>query len=461
MPRVGWVAVAVLTIGFAAPVGAQPLGPQAPTGGPPLPHTPILPRPTARSNVSSEPMQAILGAPVGVGEIAVTPAGFVDTPATPKPRRGASLGVPHAIGALSQPDATPAAPISSALVESSFARPTPPANDAVNDFLTNRSELHGRERDTEQREKGKGRVSKSGSWVSRQQEDWGNRITDVLGARNGWFRSDHLFDGFISPVTNPFLFEDPRSLTELRPIFIYQNVPSRQPDFNGGHVAFFGTQGRLALSDRWSVVFNKFGGIWTDSNAPSPYAGNHSGFAELWLGPKWTFYRGEETGTLAAAGLQFQFPAGPSNVFQNTGTLSIVPYASFAQNFLRDFQFGSFNFMANTGYSFSVNNQRSSYYWLSAHLDFDVGNFHRFYPLVEMNWFLVTTDGQSRPVGAEGRDLFNLGGQAAGTGLLTGAFGGRYKITESAQIGAAFEFPFAGKRDFFQNRFTLDFILRY
>jgi hypothetical protein len=57
--------------------------------------------------------------------------------------------------------------------------------------------------------------------------------------------------------------------------------------------------------------------------------------------------------------------------------------------------------------------------------------------------------------------LINFGGQAGGTGLLTGAFGGRVKITESAQLGAAFEIPFAGRRDLFRNRFTVDFILRY
>jgi hypothetical protein len=458
----------LLATGFAAPVGAQPLGPlepvapAAPGGGPPLASTPILPHAAPRPNVGRDRPPAVLGAPVGVGEVAVTPAGFVDAPATPKPQRAASLGLPRAAGPGAAIEATPAAPAPSALVEAAIARPAAPAADPVNDFLSARSELRARQGDGDSPRRGAdaGGPPKWGSWVSRQPADWGERINDVMGVRNGWFRSDHTFDGFISPVTNPFLFEDPRSLTELRPIFIYQNVPSGQPDFRGGHVSYFGAQGRLALTDRWSIVFSKFGGIWTSANSPS-YSGTHSGFAELWLGPKWTFYRGLEDGILAAAGLQFQIPAGPSNVFQDTGTLSIVPYVSYAQNFLRDFRPGSFNFMANTGYAFSVNNQRSDYYWLSAHLDFDVGNLHRFYPLVEMNWFLVTADGRARPVGAEGRDLFNVGGQASGTGLLTGAFGGRVKITESAQIGAAFEFPFAGKRDFFQNRFTIDFILRY
>ena len=38
-------------------------------------------------------------------------------------------------------------------------------------------------------------------------------------------------------------------------------------------------------------------------------------------------------------------------------------------------------------------------------------------------------------------------GQASGSGLLTWAFGARYKFSESAQIGGAFEIPIAGPRD--------------
>jgi hypothetical protein len=76
-----------------------------------------------------------------------------------------------------------------------------------------------------------------------------------------------------------------------------------------------------------------------------------------------------------------------------------VPYVSYAQNFLRDFQWGSFNLMASTGYSFSTNSERSDYYWLSAHIDLDVANNHRFYPMFEMNWFLVTSKGSTTPGG--------------------------------------------------------------
>src|SRR5262245_20247467 len=61
----------------------------------------------------------------------------------------------------------------------------------------------------------------------------------------GTFQSDHCFDRFISPVSNPFFFEDPRALTELRPIFIYQHIPGSNPLFHGGSFEGFFLQGRL------------------------------------------------------------------------------------------------------------------------------------------------------------------------------------------------------------------------
>jgi hypothetical protein len=292
---------------------------------------------------------------------------------------------------------------------------------------------------------------------------FGDSVTDVLGDTGGKSRgrlqSDHCFDTFISPVTNPFLFEDPRSLTEIRPIFIYQKVPSSQPLFQGGNISYLGVQGRVAVTERLSFVFNKLGGIGINPNT-SLAIPDHTGFAELWLGPKYTFLRNTETGAIAAGGVQFQIPTGPHSVFQDTGTLSITPYFSYAQNFLRS-RSGSFNGILNTGYAISTNTQRSDYYYLSAHLDYDVGGKHRFYPLAELNWFYYTTNGTSAPYRFEGRDLINFGSQAKGSNLLTGALGGRVKVFKSSEFGAAFEIPFTGNRELFDYRWTVDFIWRY
>lgn len=447
MPRAVWVALALVATG--TPAVAQPHGPLEPTGGPPVAFdsTPVFP------DRNTQRLPPILGAPVGLADGApranLTPAGFVDAPAERRPQRAAGFGAPSVAPSFGgPPPGEPAAPIPTRVVDTAIARTayTAPAVDPVNEFLAKRSELK------DDRPGAKAPKSESGKF--------GETFEKIIGGRNGgWFRSDHMFDGFISPVSNPFLAEDPRSLTELRPIFIYQQVPSTQKDFRGGNISFFGAQARVAITDRWSLVFHKIGGISVNPGNSSPFPDDVS-LAELWVGPKYTFYRGEDNGAIVAGGLQFQLPIGSKSAFQDTGTLSLVPYVTYGQNFLRDFRLGSFNSILTSGYSFSTNNQRSDYYFLSAHLDFDAGNGHRFYPLMELNWLLYTTGGKARPIGAEGRDLINFGGQAK-NGLLTGTVGGRVKITESAQFGAGFEVPLAGPKDFFRYRFTMDFILRY
>jgi len=277
------------------------------------------------------------------------------------------------------------------------------------------------------------------------------------------FQSDHCFDEFISPVSNPFLFEDPRSLTEIRPIFMLQGTPDSARFFHGGDVEFFGIQARVAVTERVDFVMNKLGWVWTDIRAPEkgePFASN-GGFGELWLGPKFTFLRNDQTQTLGAAGVTFQIPAGSPSVFQNTGDVSIVPYMSFGQNFLRS-SYGSFNALGTTGYAFG-DHERTQYFFLSGHLDYDVANLHKIYPLIEINWMANTVAGQNMgPFGFEGGDLFNFGDRGqSGKENLTMALGGRYKFTEWAQVGSTIEFPLVKSSNLMDFRWTIDFIFRY
>ena len=142
------------------------------------------------------------------------------------------------------------------------------------------------------------------------------------------------------------------------------------------------------------------------------------------------------------------------------GRLSVVPYVSVGQSFLKT-RLGSFNTLANAGYSFSTNNQRSDYFYASGHLSFDLMNRQKFFPLAEVNWFQYTKDGITSGFGVEGRDLANIGSAVGRSGLFTGAVGARYRFGERWETGAAFELPFAGNKDLFRYRFTLDLIWRY
>jgi hypothetical protein len=277
------------------------------------------------------------------------------------------------------------------------------------------------------------------------------------------FQSDHAFDTFISPVSNPFLFEDPRALTEVRPIFIYQSAPSKNWVFKGGSSEFFGLQARVALTERWSIVMNKLGGVSLQPNG-NDFAGefgDHTGFAEIDIGPKYTFLRDDRTGTIGAAGLTFQIPAGSKNVFQDTGSLSLAPYISMAQAFGHS-QYGNFNAMGAFAYSFATDDKRSEYLNTSLHLDYDVANLHRIYPLVELNWYHYTRSGKARNLGFEGEDLVNFGSRGvSGHDFLSMAVGARFKLSEAWQFGIATEWPITGRKDITDFRLTIDTIIRY
>jgi hypothetical protein len=280
------------------------------------------------------------------------------------------------------------------------------------------------------------------------------------GPEGHCFESDHCFEYFASPVSNPFLFEDPRALTEARPIFLFQTIPGSNPVYRGGNAEFFGTQFRVALTERWSFVMNKLGGVSINPGGDSRLD-SATGFAEMWLGPKYTFLRNTETGTVAAAGVTFALPTGPPKVAQDTGKLSVIPYVTAAQNFGCT-NYGSFNAMGTMGYSFRTDSERSDYFFTSLHLDFDIGNQHRLYPLVELNWFHYSRSGGERPFNFEGRDLVNFGStDVSGRNNLSLATGVRYKFSEALQTGIALEFPLNGTRDINNFRLGVDLIFRY
>jgi len=283
---------------------------------------------------------------------------------------------------------------------------------------------------------------------------------DSNGARH-LFESDHSFDGFISPVTNPFYFEDPRSLTEVRPIFIYQGAPTHNSVFHGGDIEFFGVQARVAITEQFSFVVNELGFISSEPHDGRPDFEPHTGFAEIKLGPKFTFFRCDCTGTVAAAGLTFDIPAGAGKVQQDTGDLSLIPYLTAAQRILRT-PYGTLNGMGTLGYNFAVDNQRSDNFFMSLHLDYDVGDLHRIYPLVELNWFAYTGNGKARDLSFEGGDLFNFGStNASGRNEVSLALCARLKVNDRLSMGLAYEVPLTVHNKTEDFRITADVIFRY
>lgn len=282
------------------------------------------------------------------------------------------------------------------------------------------------------------------------------------------FQSDHAFDVFSSPVSNPFLFQDPRSLTEIKPLFIYNKVPTDNSVFNGSNIFWFGVQGSLAITEKLSVKIDKLGGQWTDLTAQpgatvpgASFYGNNSSFSEVWITPQWTFWRGERTSTVMATGVQFQIPSGSLSAGQGTGGFTINPYFSIAQNFWRT-SYGSMNVMGNLGFPISVNGDRNTVFTTSLHLDYDVANWHKLYPSLDLNIQSALSNGDQFAMNTYSPDMFNVGANAVkGLTNVTIAPGVRYKFTEMFQVGGAVEFLTTTHRSMDQFRFIADFIIKY
>jgi len=258
-------------------------------------------------------------------------------------------------------------------------------------------------------------------------------------------------------VTNPFFFEDPRALTEIRPVFIWQVTPSANPVFAGSNNFHYAVRGSVAITPHISFVFSRFGFSTLNIAGES-----ETGFSEVLLGPKITFLRDESCGTVAAIGLTFDIPAGSESVAQDTGSLALVPYFSIAQNFGKN-PYGSFNFMNTTGYTFRTDGARSEAFYSSFHLDFEIAK--RFYPMIELNWRAYTRNGSERPFNFEGNDLVNFGSTSiAGRHDLNLAIGGRIQLNNCIWWGIATEFNVLSNSDgrhLDRFRLTTDFIFRY
>ena len=206
----------------------------------------------------------------------------------------------------------------------------------------------------------------------------------------------------------------------------------------------------------------QLGGIWQHpgSGAPPEFSGNHSGFADLLIGPKWTFVHDPRSGTVMATGLLFDIPTAASDLMP-AGSLALFPYLSLAQGFGLS-SYGSFNFMGEVGFYFGANKRPSDYFSTNLHLDYDIGNLHKIYPLIEMTWRYYIENGNAHDLNFEGGDLLNFGAtDISGRNNLLLDLGVRYKFSECYQLGTAVEFPLVGTKDLDNFRFTVDFIIRY
>lgn len=291
------------------------------------------------------------------------------------------------------------------------------------------------------------------------------------------------FYGFVSPVSNPTIFEDPRSLTEIRPIFAYHQIPSSFPvaGVGGGDAYVVAAQLRLAITDRFSFIATKDGYTWVNLQnqalrgaVAQANHGSSNGWANLAFGFKGTLWQHADEDNLAmvSAGLRYEAPSGNKSVWQGYGKGQLNPFLSAMWGNDR------LHIMAYTGPRLALSGVNSSFYDFSFHADY---RFENFYPLVEVNWVQCLTGGNggiplSTVVDGEGFDFFNFGAtEAGGTGVATMALGARWRATDHKALwrpieiadrvgvidfGTTVEFPLTSQKWLFDWRITTDMIFR-
>jgi hypothetical protein len=277
----------------------------------------------------------------------------------------------------------------------------------------------------------------------------GGLIGGGLGSRLTSFikPSDHCFDDFISPMTNPTHFEDPRTLTEARFIYLRHKVPQAA---GSGTINLYGLQLRAALTDRLSVIATQDGYI----DSTNPLVDN--GWADLSAGLKYNLFRDPVGQGLLSVGGTFDMTNGSQRSLQGNGDGVFNFFVSGAQK-LNDVA----HYMGAFGVRLPNDTaaETSLMYW-SHHIDRKVTN--RLYLLAEANWYHWLDSGAGGIPGVEGGDLFNLGStNVTGNDIVTTAVGMKFKPSGHQEIGLAFEFPVTERRDVLDNRLTFDWIIRY
>jgi len=262
--------------------------------------------------------------------------------------------------------------------------------------------------------------------------------------------SDCRFGEFISPMTNPVYFEDPRNLTEARIIFLNHQVPGAV--LGGGPVQVLATQLRAALTERLSVIATKDGYVFAGDDSPPL-----EGWANVALGLKYNFYANAARQELLSAGVRVEMPTGSyANLQGSSGTSQFDMFLTGGK------QLGELSHVVSAaGFRLPAdpNDLNQQFYW-SLHLDCKLAN-RPIYGLLEFNWYHWMTDVQGGPTFG-GLDLWNFGSDdVAGTNIVTGAFGLKWKPRSSIEAGVCWEVPLTARRDIIDNRITADLILRY
>jgi hypothetical protein len=285
---------------------------------------------------------------------------------------------------------------------------------------------------------------------------------------SGRFASNRNFSNFIGFLSNPLQNIDPRSLTQIWPIFL-GNWVNTIPALPSGNAQGYGAGLNVALTDRLSFGLNQGGYATADFSRDRPglfrdrfgvlrdrrdFGGEREGWLNIGGFIQYTLIQDVPNQFLLTAGLRLEVPSGSSAVFQGFGPPHMAPYLTFGK------EFGKFHVLGTGGYQFPAGSGdlTSSQFYFNLHLDRQT--FDWLYPLVEFNWTYHTT---SVSLDAPLRSGFLDFGDFTSTGnILVLAVGANAVIVrDRLEFGAVYSTPLATQRNFDFNGLLVKMVMRY
>ncbi|MBI5801799.1 MAG: transporter [Verrucomicrobia bacterium] len=264
-----------------------------------------------------------------------------------------------------------------------------------------------------------------------------------------------------APVTNPVFFEEPFIRSEIRPLFMYQHLGKTLPVGGagatvpvGGNVQVYAMEIRWAVTERLAIIATKDG--YVNFN-PAATLTKASGWADISLGLKYAVIDDRENQFILTPGVELELPTGNRDVFQGNGQGEWDIFLAAAKGW------GDLTLMGNIGARVPNNMARDT---AQLHYSAQLGyHAHRYFvPFVAANGFTVLNAGQQEPfaLGVEGFDLINFGSKAAaGSTQVALGCGFRSKLHEKVELGFAYERSVTNPRGVLDDRFTVDFVLRF
>lgn len=280
--------------------------------------------------------------------------------------------------------------------------------------------------------------------------------------------SNRNFPNFIGFMSNPLQNIDPRSLTQIVPIFgsAWVATSAALPDLD---MQVYGPAISLALTDRFCVGLNQGGYAFAhiDRNDPRrpllarlarnrgrEFGGTREGFLNLGGYAQYTLIEDVESQFLATVGARLVVPCGSYEIFQGRGPALLSPYFTVGK------EIGDFHFLLTSGYQFPLRDgaRDTEIFYLNAHLDRAICGW--IYPMVEANWSNHTT---SVDVALPTRQGFiNFGNFDSAGNIVTVGTGVNFVlIRDRLEFGAIYVRSVATQRNFEVDAIIAKLVLRY